>query len=122
MSFLFLYLSALVLTLFSFQIQPAIQEHEELVWLAGNLKLEVTKHSKRIYGPRGFCHPLIMIMMKMMMMIMVMMVVLAAPRLLIAINWGRGITSDNHADRHKHTQTQTYNIFLSILFPFSFFI
>lgn len=26
----------------SFEIQPTIQEHEELVWLKGNLKLELT--------------------------------------------------------------------------------
>jgi len=26
------------------------------VWLAGNLKLEVTEYSKRIYGLRGFAY------------------------------------------------------------------
>ncbi|KAL0015352.1 hypothetical protein SO802_002421 [Lithocarpus litseifolius] len=30
---------------------PTIQEHEELVWLARNLKLEVTKYSRNLYGP-----------------------------------------------------------------------
>ncbi|KAL0004883.1 hypothetical protein SO802_012444 [Lithocarpus litseifolius] len=28
-------------------------EHEELVWLAENLKLEVTQYSKDLYGPKG---------------------------------------------------------------------
>ena len=27
-----------------FELQPTIEEHEELVWLAGNLKLEVTNY------------------------------------------------------------------------------
>jgi len=34
-----------------------VEEHEELVWLARNLKLEVTEYSKQIYGPIGFAHP-----------------------------------------------------------------
>ena len=29
-----------------FELQPTIQEHEELVWLVGNLKLEVTNYSR----------------------------------------------------------------------------
>ena len=57
LSFLFLLLLTLVLTLSYFQIQPTIQEHEELFWLAGNLKLEVTEYSRKIYGPRGFTYP-----------------------------------------------------------------
>ncbi|KAK9998218.1 hypothetical protein SO802_017821 [Lithocarpus litseifolius] len=36
---------------------PTVQEHEELVWLAGNLKLEVTEYSRRIYGPGGSAYP-----------------------------------------------------------------
>ena len=34
-----------------------MEEHEELVWLAGNLKLEVTEYSKQIYGLIGFAQP-----------------------------------------------------------------
>ena len=30
----------------SFKIQPTIQEHEELIWPMGNLKLELTKYSR----------------------------------------------------------------------------
>ena len=40
-----------------FELQPTIQEHKELVWLAGNLKLEVTNYSRYLYGPRGVAHP-----------------------------------------------------------------
>ena len=47
---------SLVLTLSSFSIQPLVQEHEDLVWLAKNLKLEVTKYSIWIYGPKRFAH------------------------------------------------------------------
>ena len=57
LSFVFLDLSIIVLTFSSFQIQPITQEHEELIWLAGNLKLEVTEYSRRIYSPKGFAHP-----------------------------------------------------------------
>ena len=57
LSFVFLDLSIIVLTFSSFQIQPITQEHEELVWLAGNLKLEVTEYSRRIYSPKEFAHP-----------------------------------------------------------------
>ena len=32
-------------------------EPEELVWLARNLKLEVTKYSKQIYGPLEYAYP-----------------------------------------------------------------
>ena len=39
-----------------FELQPTIQEHEELVWLAGNLKLKVTNYSRSLYGPRGMAH------------------------------------------------------------------
>ena len=39
-----------------FKFQPAIQEHEKLVWLAGNLKLEVTNYSRDLYGPEGVAH------------------------------------------------------------------
>ena len=34
-----------------------MEEHKELVWLAGNLKLEVTKYSRKIYGLEGYAHP-----------------------------------------------------------------
>ena len=47
----------LVLTLSSLQIQPTIAEHEELVWLVRNLKLEVTRYSRQIYGPGGYTYP-----------------------------------------------------------------
>ena len=47
---------SLVLTLSFFTIQPTVQEHEELVWLARNLKLEVTEYSMQIYGLGGFVH------------------------------------------------------------------
>ncbi|KAL0015416.1 hypothetical protein SO802_002485 [Lithocarpus litseifolius] len=36
---------------------PIIQEHEELVWLARNLKLEVTNYSRELYGSGGVAHP-----------------------------------------------------------------
>lgn len=39
-----------------FLIQPTVQEHEELVWLSMNLKLEVTEYSMWLYGPRGYAH------------------------------------------------------------------
>jgi len=39
-----------------FELQPTIQEHKELVWLAGNLKLEVTNYSRSLYYPRGAAH------------------------------------------------------------------
>ena len=38
-------------------MQPTIQKHEELVWLAKNLKLEVTNYLRDLYGPRGVAHP-----------------------------------------------------------------
>ena len=34
----------------SFKIQPTVQEHEELVLLTGNLKLELTEYSRHLYG------------------------------------------------------------------------
>ena len=40
-----------------FSNSPTIQENEEFVWLARNLKWEVTKYSKRIYGLGGFSYP-----------------------------------------------------------------
>ena len=40
-----------------FQIQPTVAKHKELVWLNGNLKLEVTKYSKQIYRPSGYAQP-----------------------------------------------------------------
>jgi len=30
-----------------------LQEHEELIWLAGSHKLEVTEYSKQLYGGEG---------------------------------------------------------------------
>ena len=30
-----------------------MQEHEELIWLAGNLKLEVIKYSRQLYDSEG---------------------------------------------------------------------
>ena len=39
-----------------FELQPTIQEHEELEWLAENLKLEVTNYSMELYGLRGVAH------------------------------------------------------------------
>ena len=46
--------SSLVLTSVLFHIQSTVQEHEELVQLARNFKLELTKYSRQSYGPRGF--------------------------------------------------------------------
>ena len=40
-----------------FELQPTIQDHEELVWLAKNLKLDVTNYMRELYGPRGVAHP-----------------------------------------------------------------
>ena len=34
-------------------IRPTLQEYEELVWLARNLKLEVTEYSRQLYGGEG---------------------------------------------------------------------
>ena len=42
---------------FFLELQPTIQEHKELVWLVGNLKLEVTNYLMKLYGPRGAAHP-----------------------------------------------------------------
>lgn len=44
----------LVLTSSYFQIQCTIEEHKKLVWLVGDLKLEVTEYFKQIYGPDGY--------------------------------------------------------------------
>ena len=57
LSCLFLHLLKLVFTLTSFQIQPIVAKHKDLVWLARNLKLEVTKYSRQIYGLGGYVHP-----------------------------------------------------------------
>ena len=40
-----------------FKLQPTIQEHEELAWLARNLKLEVTNYSRNLYGLGGASYP-----------------------------------------------------------------
>lgn len=48
--FLFLHISTACPNTSSFKFQPTIQEHEELVCLAGNLKLEVTQYLKDLYG------------------------------------------------------------------------
>ena len=40
-----------------FKLQLTIQEYEELVWLAGNLKLEVTNYSRSLYGLRAVAYP-----------------------------------------------------------------
>ena len=42
---------------FLFELQSIIQEHEELLWLAGNLKLEVTNYLKDLYGLGGATYP-----------------------------------------------------------------
>ncbi|XP_030933739.1 uncharacterized protein LOC115959448 [Quercus lobata] len=55
--FFLLSLFFLVTSLSFFELQPTIQEHEELVWLARNLKLEVTNYSRILYGPRGAAYP-----------------------------------------------------------------
>ena len=39
-----------------FKQQLTIQEYEELVWLAGNLKLEVTNYSRSLYGLKGVAY------------------------------------------------------------------
>ena len=51
-----LHLSTAYSNLFSFKFQPTIQEHEELVWLVGNLKLEVTQYLKDLYDPGGLAY------------------------------------------------------------------
>ncbi|KAK9996736.1 hypothetical protein SO802_021422 [Lithocarpus litseifolius] len=48
--FLFLSILAFEYCSLSFKIQPTIQEHEEFVLLAGNLKLELIKYSRQLYG------------------------------------------------------------------------
>jgi len=40
-----------------FELQPTIQEHKELVWLAENLKLKVTNYSRNLYGHRRATYP-----------------------------------------------------------------
>ena len=40
-----------------FKLQLTIQEYEELVWLAGNLKLEVTNYSRSLNSLRGVSYP-----------------------------------------------------------------
>ena len=40
-----------------FKLQLTIQEYEELVWLAGNLKLEVTNYSRSLYGLKAVAYP-----------------------------------------------------------------
>ena len=50
-SFHFLYLSTTCSNATFPSIQPTLKEHKELVWLAGNLKLEVIGYSKLLYGP-----------------------------------------------------------------------
>ena len=49
LSFLSLHLNTCSNNL-SFKIQPIVQEHEELVLFAGNLKLELIKYSQQLYG------------------------------------------------------------------------
>ena len=56
-SFFLLSLSFSVTNPSFFELQPTIQEHEELVWLAGNLMLKVTNYSKSLYNPGGDAHP-----------------------------------------------------------------
>ena len=46
-----------VTNLSSFQLQPIIQEHKELVWLVGNLKLEVNNYLRELYGLGGAAYP-----------------------------------------------------------------
>ena len=52
----FSYISQSLVLTFSLQIQPTVQDYKELVWLARNLKLEVTKYSRQLYGPRGLAY------------------------------------------------------------------
>ena len=40
-----------------FKLQLTIQEYEELVWLVGNLKLEVTNYSRSLYGLKAVAYP-----------------------------------------------------------------
>ena len=55
-SFCLFFLCFLSLNRSFFELQPTIQEHEELIWLAGNLKLEVTNYSRSLYDPGGAAH------------------------------------------------------------------
>ena len=50
-------LSDLVTSPSFFKLQPTIQELEELVWLARNLKLEVANYLRYLYNTRGTAHP-----------------------------------------------------------------
>ncbi|KAL0008255.1 hypothetical protein SO802_009757 [Lithocarpus litseifolius] len=49
-------LMALMALLENVSYPPTIQKHEELVWLVGNLKLEVTNYSRSLYGPGRVAH------------------------------------------------------------------
>ena len=55
--FFFLSLFFSVINPSFFELQPTIQEYEELVWLAKNLKLKVTNYSRSLYGLRGVAYP-----------------------------------------------------------------
>ena len=39
-----------------FKLQPTIQEHEDLVWLARNLTFKVTNYSRELYGLGEVAH------------------------------------------------------------------
>jgi len=54
---LLLHLSTAHSNPFPFTFQPTIQEHKELVWLAGNLKLEVTQYTRDLYSLGGLAYP-----------------------------------------------------------------
>ena len=61
-SFPLFFFSSCCLSFFSvtnpsiFELQPTIQEHEELVWLAGNRKLEVINYLMSFYDPGGVAY------------------------------------------------------------------
>ena len=57
-----------------YELQPTIQEHEELVWLAGNLKLEVTNYSRSYMAWEEWPIQVVVVVVMMMMMMMVIVV------------------------------------------------
>ena len=62
-SWFLLHLSIAYSNLFPFTFQPIIQEHKELVWLVGNLKLEVTQYLKDCTALGDWLIPAMMMMM-----------------------------------------------------------
>ena len=49
-SFILVLFPFMHLSTFSFKIYLTVQEHEELIWLAGNLKLKLIEYSWQLYN------------------------------------------------------------------------